>query len=281
MSYFDTETRGEGVAFELHAVPSTLCIPLAGRALGDRIFPSMAVHDQYAAATLHALGDDGSRWVADRYSVWGVLARTRFVREQAQQFMQQHPKAHFVNIGCGLSQYFQWLDNGQTRMTDADLPEVVALREQLLPPLNARQRTVALDLTDDDWWQRLHLPQRKGQPLFLIMEGVSMYLGREQVMAILRTVGANAPPGSVMVLDALSWLAMGDARWHPSLRKTGAHLTWGLKRQGEFGEAHPNLRVAQVCDVMSGYDWANAMCCVGFTMMTGVPFYALYVLQVQ
>ena len=38
----------------LEAIPSTLRIPLAGRALGDRMFPQMAVHDRYAAATLAA-----------------------------------------------------------------------------------------------------------------------------------------------------------------------------------------------------------------------------------
>ena len=49
----------------LEAIPSTLRIPLAGRALGDRMFPQMAVHDRYAAATLAAIGDDGSRWTQD------------------------------------------------------------------------------------------------------------------------------------------------------------------------------------------------------------------------
>ena len=269
------------LAAALCAVPSTLRIPLAGRALGDAIFPSMAIQDRFAAATLQAIGDDGSRWVGDRYSMWGVLARTRFVRDQAQRFMQDYPQAHFVNLGCGLSQYFQWLDNGQTRMTDADLPEVVAVREQLLPPLNARHRVLTVDLTASNWWEGLQLGGRDASfPLFLIMEGVSMYLEQEQIHALLHTVGEMAPTGSVMVLDAFCCMAKGKAHWHASLHQTGASLHWGVRRQSEFEDVHARLRLTQTHDFMAGYDWMNAMVNMGFSMMTGVPFYALYVLRV-
>ena len=262
------------------AVPSTLRISLAGRALGDALFPAMAINDRFAAATLQAIGDDGTRWATDRYSMWGVLARTRFLCDQARGFMQRYPDAHFVNIGCGLSQYFQWLDNGQTRMTDADLPEVIAVREQLLPPLNARHRVLPVDVAQPDWWQQLQLPGRDARPLFLMMEGVSMYLALDQIQGVLHTVGEQAPAGSVMVLDAFCYAATGKALWHPSLRQTGASLRWGLRRQSEFEEAHERLHLVQTHDVMAGYDWTCALMGMGFALLTGVPFYALYVLHV-
>ena len=287
--YVTKETNSAGAvsaltsmrAMDTATIRSTLRIPLAGRALGDRMFPQMAVHDRYAAATLAAIGDDGSRWTQDCYSMWGVLARTRYIREQAQRFMRDYPKAHFVNIGCGLSQYFQWLDNGTTRMTDADLPEVVALRDRLLPPLNARQQTVTVDLTMDDWWRQLRLPRRQGRPLFLLLEGVSMYLSAGQMRNVLETIGAYAPAGSVLVLDAFSVLATGNAFWHPSLRNTGASIKWGLKRSDELEQAHERFCLIDSMDIMAGYDWANAMCSAGFTFMAGMPFYAMYVLSVE
>ena len=229
---------------------------------------------------MQAIGDDGTRWVTDRHSMWGVLARTRFFRDQAQSFMRAHPDAHFVNIGCGLSQYFQWLDNGQTRMTDADLLEVVAVREQLLPPLNARHRVLAVDVTRPDWWEQLQLSHGGEQPLFLMMEGVSMYLDADQMRSVLRVVGEQAPEGSFMVLDAFCMAATGNAIWHPSLRQTGASLRWGLKRLSEFREAHERLHLVQTHDIMAGYGVPNALVSMGFTLLTGVPFYAAYVLRV-
>lgn len=276
----ETHASAAELASAWRAVCSTLRITLAGRALGDALFPSVAINDRFAAATLQAIGDDGTRWVTDRHSMWGVLARTRFFRDQAQSFMRAHPDAHFVNIGCGLSQYFQWLDNGQTRMTDADLLEVVAVREQLLPPLNARHRVLAVDVTRPDWWEQLQLPHGGEQPLFLMMEGVSMYLDADQMRSVLRVVGEQAPEDSFMVLDAFCMAATGNAIWHPSLRQTGASLRWGLKRLSEFREAHERLHLVQTHDIMAGYGVPNALVSMGFTLLTGVPFYAAYVLRV-
>lgn len=272
--------QAAAVAGALPPVPSTLRIPLAGRALGDALFPHMAVQDAHAALTLAAIGDDGSRWVTDRCSMWGVLARTRHVCQQAQAFMQQHPKAHIVNVGCGLSQYFQWLDNGCNRMTDADLPQVVALRQRLLPVLNARHALLPVDLLQPHWWQQLHLPRRQGQPLFILLEGVSMYLDAGRMTSLLQTVGACAPSGSWLLLDAFSQCANGPANWHPSLCQTGVALTWGLQHPQQLAQAHPRLRLIGQFDIMAGYSWATDMWGLSFAWMAGMPFYAMYTLQV-
>ncbi|WP_339139243.1 hypothetical protein [Kerstersia gyiorum] len=45
----------------LSAVPSTLRIPLAARALGGTLFPQMAVDDRYATDALAPMGDDGQQ----------------------------------------------------------------------------------------------------------------------------------------------------------------------------------------------------------------------------
>ena len=84
----------------LSAVPSTLRIPLAARALGDAMFPAVAVGDAHAARMLAAMGDDGQQWLSDRPSVYGVLARTQRFRALARQFLAEHPGGHVVNLGC-------------------------------------------------------------------------------------------------------------------------------------------------------------------------------------
>lgn len=104
----------------LNPVEETLRIPLACRAAGDKLFPHMAVQDAEASRLLAALNDDGSRWLKDRGSIYGTLARTRVFTQQAQAFLQQDPLAQVINLGCGLSNYGQWLDNGQMRMRNAD-----------------------------------------------------------------------------------------------------------------------------------------------------------------
>nr|WP_315596516.1 class I SAM-dependent methyltransferase [uncultured Cupriavidus sp.] len=264
----------------LSAVPSTLRIPLAARALGDSMFPQVAVADAHAPRLLAALGDDGQRWVADRHSTYGVLARTRRFRALATEYLAACPDGHIVNLGAGLSYYLQWLDNGQVRMTDADLPEVLDLRRTLVPDTHARHATRSLDLADPGWWDALALPStRQGQPVFLFSEGVFMYLRPATVRQVLTTFGERAPAGSVLAFDAMCWLAAGRARQHPSVRHTDAEFRWGPRTRHELTEAHARLRSAGTYRVMEGYGLPYSVLGPLSRLILGVPFYALYTLR--
>lgn len=277
MAESSARPAGAAGAQALSAVSDTLRIPLAARALGDTLFPQLAAHDAHAGRVLLELGDDGSRWLKDRHSVYGVLARTRRFRELAQDFLRRCPGGTIVNLGCGLSDYFQWLDDGAARMIDADLPTVLALRRQLLPPHPARHELREFDLTALDWWDALGLPASPdGAPVFLIAEGVLMYLSKPQVEAIWRTVGARAPAGSEFAFDAMCWLAAGRARQHPSVRHTDAQFRWGLRREAELAGAHPRLRHLASYKVMEAYGWPYSWIGPVFRGLCGVPFYALY-----
>ncbi|WP_119155169.1 class I SAM-dependent methyltransferase [Caldimonas tepidiphila] len=266
----------------LSAVPSTLAIPLAARAWGGRRFPALDVHDGHAADALALLGDDGRRWLDDEVTVFGVLVRTALFREQARAFFARHPQGLGVSLGCGLADYFQWLDNGRNHWIDADLPEVVALRSRLALPECRRRRCRPVDLTDCDWWDRLGLASGPGAPpVLLICEGVLMYLQPEQVQALLRCFGERAPEGSQLVLDAMSWLAPGHAELNPSVRQTGAQFTWGLSRLAELTEPHPRLRLGWQYSVMEDYGFPYAQLGPLFRWFWGVPLYALYRIEAR
>lgn len=266
----------------LSAVPSTLRIPLAARALGGTLFPQLAAEDRYAADALRLMGDNGQTWLRDRQSVYGVLARTRSFREQAQAFVARTPAAHVVNLGCGLSQYLQWIDNGELRMTDADLAEVVALRRRILPPPQARQQLVELDLNDADWWDALGLPAtRDAEPVFLMSEGVFMYLDPATVAQVLATFGERAPAGSVMTFDVMCWLAVGRADRHPSVGKTDAQFRWGPRKLADLARPHARLRLQRHDAVMGGFNAFYRLMQPLFKTLTGVPLYAVYALTVR
>ena len=252
---------GSSGAFRVNAF-STLRIPLAARALGGTLFPQMVVEDRYAADALSHIGDDGSQWLRDRQSVYGTLARTRRFRDQARAFVARHPDAHVVNLGCGLSDYLQWIDNGRLRMTDADLPEVMRIRREILPRQNERHTLAEVDLTAPDWWEKLGLPASRDEPpVFLMSEGVFMYLEPATVNATLATFGERAPAGSIFTFDVLCWLTAGRARYHGSVKHTDAEFHWGPRKLADLTAPHPRLTLQPA-----------------FKAITGVPFYAVYTL---
>lgn len=265
----------------LSAVPSTLRIPLAARALGGTLFPQMAVDDRYAADALARMGDDGQQWLRDRQSVYGTLGRTRRFRDQAQEFVAHHPDAHVCNLGCGLSDYLQWIDNGRMRMTDADLPEVMAIRREIQPARHERHSLAELDLTAPDWWERLGLPTSRDDPTVCLMsEGVFMYLEPSTVNAVLATFGERAPAGSVFTFDVMCWLAVGRAKHHTSVKHTDAEFHWGPRRLGDLTAPHPRLALQAVHQVMGSYSLFYKLLQPAFKAATGVPFYAVYTLGI-
>lgn len=264
----------------LSAVPSTLHIPLAARALGDRLFPDLAVEDRHAAKALSHMGDDGGQWLQDRQSIYGVLARTRCFRDLAQAFLKKTPAAQVANLGCGLSDYLQWLENDRLRMIDADLPEVMAIRRELLPARHKRHRLAELDLTSPDWWDALGLPaQPKGDPVFLMSEGVFMYLQPAIVKSVLATFGERAPAGSVLAFDVMCWLAIGRAKQHPLVRHTDAQFHWGPCTLADLTRPHKRLRLQAAHPIMENYSWFYQWLEPWFLAVAGVPLYAVYALR--
>ena len=143
---------------ELPAVPRTLLIPLAARAMGAGCFPHLACGDALATRLLQTLGVDVSAYLEDRPTVLNILWRTRVIQSAGRAFFQAHPDSQGVNLGCGLSQHFQWLDQGCNRWLDSDLPEVMALRHACLAPDVPRQHHAEVDLRTPGWWQHLGLP---------------------------------------------------------------------------------------------------------------------------
>lgn len=265
----------------LAAVPSTLRIPLAARALGGTLFPQMAVEDSHATEALARMGDDGQQWLQDRQSVYGTLARTQRFRDQARDFVTTHANTHVVNLGCGLSDYLQWIDNGHMHMTDADLPEVMAIRREIMPPKHDRHTLAELDLTASDWWDCLGLPNnRDAEPIFLMSEGVFMYLDRAIIQNIQATFGERAPAGSVLTFDAMCWLAEGRAKHHSSVKHTDAEFCWGPRKLADLTAPHPRLTLQATHQVMGNYNLFYRLLQPTFKALTGVPFYAVYTLSI-
>lgn len=268
-------------ALALPAVPSTLLIPLAARAAGDRYFPPWACGDAVAADVLARLGADAGPYLDDLPTVLNVLWRTRRIRAMAQAFFQAHPQAQGVNLGCGLSHHFQWLDTGANRWMDADLPEVVALRQRFLPVhRSGRTRLAAVDIAQPGWWQRLGLPAANEMPVLAVCEGVLMYLEPAQARAVLREFAECAPAGSQLVMDVLTHRAVGGAHRHASVGPTGAEFRWGVAQLSELAAEHPRLALLQAHSVAECYGWPGLALETLWWPWLGAPLYGLVTLGV-
>lgn len=270
----------EGIPI-LDAIPSTLLIPLIARARGSSVYPWLDPDDVQAQHVVQQCGTSAEPLLQDSIAVLNVLWRTRLMKKIGEDFFTHFPDSLGVNLGAGLSDYFQWLNNGHNRWLDADLQDVVSLRHLLLPAHSDTASHVAIDLTQPGWWQRLAMSKRApGQPLLLLCEGVLMYLAPSRVKAVLKEIGDNAPEGSELVCDFMTPRGIGQAKMAPSVAGMGAEFLWGAQNGQEVARMHPRLELVAQHTVSEAFGWAYCWAEMCMTPWTGGPFYGVAHLQV-
>ncbi len=257
---------------KLSSVPYTLMIPLVARARGREFFPDDYVDDPTATHALESLHTRGEEFM-HKGTVRAIIDRTRIFTRLARNFFERNPHAAGADIGAGLSDYFQWLDNGTNTFVDADLPEVMRVRETLIKPRNARHGFVDASLASPDWWDALKLPNK---PVVIIIEGVLMYLTPEQSQEVLRTFAERAAPGSELIFDFMCWLGVGHAsETSPVMKHTRAQFKWGVRRLSELTAADSRLQLLSLHPLLSSQSFFRRIFSRAFHFVMGVPLYGI------
>ena len=152
-----------------------------------------------------------------------VCLRAKKLDDYARAFLARHPQATVLHLACGLDGRYQRVNNGQVNWYDLDLPDVIELRRKFFDETE-NYHLVASSVTDLGWLDAI--PQQ-GQPVLVIAEGLFMYLTEDDVKQLLLAIQA-AFPGCHVAFDAYSELTARRVKSHPSLKKTGAAIQWGI-----------------------------------------------------
>ena len=188
---------------EKNSIQETLIIPLYGRALCSRKFPHLFT-DRTAAELLERIDYDFSALerksdsLMQTFGALEVAMRQSDLAFEVRDYLNTHPKAAVVNRGCGLDQTGRSCDNGQCRIYNLDLLDVMAVRETLLPA-GERERNLTADLNDFSWFDAIDTPTEDGAVFFAA--GVFYYFRTEQVCALCAAM-AERFPGGRLVFDA-------------------------------------------------------------------------------
>ena len=122
--------------------------------------------------------------------------RQRDLAIEVKDYLAKHPNAAVVNLGCGLDTTGRACDNGRCKIYNLDFPDVIAVRDALLPA-GEREENIACDLNDTSWFEEIDAAD--GAVFFAA--GVFYYFLREQVRMLLSAM-AKAFPGAKLVFDA-------------------------------------------------------------------------------
>ncbi len=186
---------------EKNTVQETLVIPLFGRLVCSEHYPEL-FSDPEAKRICDCLDYDFAekrRRMESAVGLFGALEvaqRQYDLRCEVETYLQTHPRAVVVNLGCGLDDTFRKCDNGLCHGYNIDLPDVIAVRNELLSA-GERERNIACDLNDPRWMDEID--SSNGAVFFAA--GVFYYFRTEDVRKLFSGM-AERFPGSVLAFDS-------------------------------------------------------------------------------
>ena len=192
---------------EKNTVQETLIIPLYARKVCSELYPNL-YQDETAIKLIDRFDYDfseaekNSRSLMQRFGALEVAMRQNDLAFEVRDYLKTHPKAAVVNLGCGLDGTGRACDNGICKIYNLDFPDVIAVRDELLPA-GEREEHIACDLNDTAWFSKIDASG--GAVLFA--SGVFYYFLTEQVRALVRGM-ADAFPSGVLVFDAANRTAV-------------------------------------------------------------------------
>ena len=212
---------------EKNTVQETLIIPLYARKVCSELYPNL-YRDETAVQLIGEIdydfsdADKNARSLMQRFGSLEVAMRQNDLAFEVRDYLKSHPNAAVVNLGCGLDCTGRSCDNGRCKIYNLDFPNVITVRNELLPAGDWEQN-IPCDLNDTAWFSQIDASN--GAVFFA--SGVFYYFLTEQVKALVQGM-ADAFPGGVLVFDAANRAAvkMIAKTWLKSakIRDVGAYF---------------------------------------------------------
>ena len=192
---------------EKNTVQETMIIPLYGRKMCSKLYPSL-FRDETAIRLMKEIDYDfsdlvrKSKSMMQRFGFLEVAMRQNDLAYEVRDYLKIHPKAALVNLGCGLDDTGHRCDNGTCKVYNLDFPDVIAVRNQMLPP-RKREENIPCNLNDTSWFDKID--DSDGAVFFAA--GVFYYFLNDEVKTLVQAM-AQAFPGGKLVFDAANKTAV-------------------------------------------------------------------------
>jgi len=247
--------NNQDIKFDLGKVQETLMLPLWARAReAEKDHP--VVCDTYAKNITERIDYDFSQieesHMADHQGVWAIRAYN--FDNIVKAFLANNNRAVVINFGAGLETMFQRVDEGSVLWVNIDLPDVVALRQKLIPD-SEREMTIAKSIFDFTWTDDISRLTKDRSILFMAA-GVLCYFKAREIEILFRKL-AETFPSSHVVFDSMSWLpAWGSNREIKKSMKnsemdSSTLIKWHLKKASGLRKWVDTIKIVEEYPMLS------------------------------
>lgn len=189
------------------SVQETLIIPLYSRKICSSLYPNI-YYDKTAVDLISQIDYDfseiekKSKSLMQRFGALEVAARQSDIAYEVCEYLKEHPSASVVNLGCGLDNTGRNCDNGKCKIYNLDFPDVIKVRNELLPPED-REENIACNLNDVEWFDKID----NSNGVIFFASGVFYYFLNEEVKNLIVNMSKVFIDGA-LVFDAANKTAV-------------------------------------------------------------------------
>lgn len=227
-------------------VAETLLIPLYMRAKESRRGEKAIIRDNMAEKLVENFDCDYSRFDNAKLSEVGCIVRGWYFDNAVRRFIASHEDAVVVNVGCGLDTRCQRI-GGNATFYELDLPEVMKLRERLIPATE-NDRHIAASLLDEEWMDTLK-ERHPGSSFIFVAEGVLMYFREHQVRQFISRIAAKFG-GRELWFDVCGTMMSRHHVKPDSLRRHKAEIRSGISDGRIVEKWEPKLIMIEQANYM-------------------------------
>ncbi len=195
------------IHIEKNSVQETLIVPLYGRKMCSEKFPELYT-DIYATKLCERLDYDFSELEKKNKSFlyeFGALEaamRQLDLMWEINKYLEKHPKATIVNLGCGLDETGKACDNGLCNIVNIDFPDIIDIRNQLTFA-QEREKNIASDLRDYSWMEEID----GSNGVIFFAAGVFHYFKMHEVKSLVLELSRRFK-GGTLVFDSVGKLGL-------------------------------------------------------------------------
>lgn len=212
----------ETTKYRLTEEKETLFVPLLGKATMSRQAHPILV-DTNAEEIIDKVDYDFERVRAPMKTLITLAMRAKKLDSYVVDYLRRAENPVVLHLGCGLDSRVLRVGFDRGLWYDVDYPDVIELRRRFYDE-TASYRMVGSSVTERAWFDEF---PEDADPACIVAEGLLMYLTEEQVRQLLVDLQARLP-GSEISFDAFTTFAARATNHHPSIKKTGARIQWGI-----------------------------------------------------
>lgn len=183
---------------EANTIQETLVIPLWGRKYCSDIYHEIYC-DPLAGKIMEKLDYDFSALEAKKNNIgfrFGYLeaaARYMDMGLEIKTYLEEHPDAAVVNLGCGLDCTAENNATLSNKIYNIDRPDVIKVRNQLIPPAE-NVTNIGADLNDTAWFDEVD----DGDGVIFFAPGVFYYFLSEEIRKLFTAMSERFKGGRLV-----------------------------------------------------------------------------------